>query len=184
MVEPCLDILNALLHRYPQARVTSVVQPLSAADFEAQAHKHLSRQAAGGSIGIIRMTDDRIVLVKRSGMHAGWALPGGTVEHGEDFENAFAREIDEEIGVSLSDIQLVEIESKQFVSPMGKTLDFVLAVFTAEATGSVLPVPTPDARAEGLTVALFQPDDLPAQMVLGDRQKAATYAHKSQDRFE
>lgn len=180
MVEPCLDILNALLHRYPHARVTSVVQPLSAADFEAQAHKHVSRQAAGGSIGIIRMTDDRIVLVKRSGMHAGWALPGGTVEHGEDFENAFAQEI----GVSLSDIQLVEIESKQFVSPMGKTLDFVLAVFTAEATGSALPAPTPDARAEGLTVALFQLDDLPAQMILGDRQKAATYAHKSQDLFE
>jgi ADP-ribose pyrophosphatase YjhB (NUDIX family) len=39
-------------------------------------------------------------------MHAGWALPGGTVENGEDFQGAYEREIVEEVGIQIYDTSL------------------------------------------------------------------------------
>ncbi|MDE1992237.1 MAG: NUDIX domain-containing protein [Rhizobiaceae bacterium] len=169
-------ILSALADLYPDAKVTVAIQPLSTVDYEAQKYKHFSRRALGGAIGIIRNSSGRIVLVERSGMHAGWALPGGTVEEGEDFEIAFRREITEETGIFLEKTRLVEIEQKTFTSPQGEGFDFILAVFTARMQEDELPGETEDAIAEGLNVALFDPAAVPSQMILGDREKIARHA--------
>src|ERR1700754_1104005 len=48
------EILQDLIQRYPNARLTATDQPLPAADFQAQKHKHVSRRASGGAVGIIR----------------------------------------------------------------------------------------------------------------------------------
>jgi ADP-ribose pyrophosphatase YjhB (NUDIX family) len=104
-------------------------------------------------------------------MHAGWSLPGGTVEEGEDFSAAFRREISEEIGVSLDLVDLIEVERKKFISPQGETFDFLLTVFEARMREEELPGPTDDAIAEGLEIALFYPADIPSEMILGDREK-------------
>jgi ADP-ribose pyrophosphatase YjhB (NUDIX family) len=165
--------LNALIRKNPDAHVTQTVQPLSDADFTAQKDKHISRHALGGAVGIVSTTDRQIVLVKRSGMHAGWALPGGTVERGEGFADAFEREVKEEIGVVVRGTHLAAIEKKEFVSPASERLNFLLAVFTAQMKQCTLPAPTADAKAEGLTVALFKLNDLPATMIMGLRQEAA-----------
>lgn len=164
-------IFQALIRQYPDARRTTADQPLSETDFEAQKHKHFSRRALGGAIGIIQNARGQIVLVKRSGMHAGWSLPGGTVEAGEDFSAAFRREIIEEIGVSLDLADLIEVERKKFISPQDESFDFLLAVFEARMREEELPGPTDDAIAEGLEIALFYPADIPSEMILGDRQK-------------
>jgi ADP-ribose pyrophosphatase YjhB (NUDIX family) len=169
------DILDMLVRQYPNARLTTAEQPLPQADFEAQKHKHFSRRALGGAIGIIRNARGRIVLAKRSGMHPGWSLPGGTVEEGEDFSLAFQREIQEEIGVSLDAVELIELERKRFISPHGESFDFLLAVFKAGMHEDTLPSPTDDAIAEGLEIALFDPAGIPAEMILGDRQKLTQY---------
>lgn len=173
-------ILEGLIRRYPNARLTRADQSLSEADFRAQKHKHFSRRALGGAIGIISNGRGQIVLAKRSGMHAGWSLPGGTVEEGEDFFVAFRREILEEIGVSLDGVDLIELEQKKFISPQGETFDFLLAVFEARMPEDNLPGPTDDAVAEGLEVALFSLADIPSEMILGDRQKLAQYLEKSE----
>ena len=165
------EIFQALTRQYPNARLTAADQPVLEADFEAQKHKHFSRRALGGAIGIIHNARGEIVLAKRSGMHAGWSLPGGTVEEGEDFPVAFRREISEEIGVSLDRVDLIELERKKFISPKGETFDFLLAVFEARIREEELPGPTDDALAEGLEIALFYPADIPSEMILGDRQK-------------
>lgn len=167
------EIFHALTRQYPNARLTATDQPLPEADFEAQKHKHFSRRARGGAIGIIHNASGQIVLAKRSGMHAGWSLPGGTVEEGEDFSVAFRREISEEIGVSLDRVNLIELERKKFISPKGETFDFLLAVFEARIGDKQLPGPTDDALAEGLEIDLFFPADIPPEMILGDRQKLA-----------
>ena len=165
------EIVLSLVRQYPNAVLTTVEQPLSADDYAAQKHKHFSRRALGGAVGIIRDGDGRIVLAKRSGMHAGWALVGGTVEAGEDFAVAFGREVSEEVGITLDCIDLVELERKTFVSPEGESFRFLLAVFSARILEGELPPPTSDAQAEGLTVGLFEPSAIPAEMILGDREK-------------
>ncbi len=172
------EIFQTLARQYPSAKLTKAVQPLPEADFEAQKYKHFSRRALGGAIGIIRNARGEIVLAKRSGMHAGWSLPGGTVEEGEDFSVAFRREILEEIGVSLDKLDLIEIERKTFISPHGESFDFALAVFEASMGDEELPAPTDDALAEGLEIALFDPAHIPAEMILGDRQKLEQYLQK------
>jgi ADP-ribose pyrophosphatase YjhB (NUDIX family) len=174
------EILDGLTRQYPNVRLTGADQPLSEADFQAQKHKHFSRRALGGAIGIISNAKGEIVLVKRSGMHAGWALPGGTVEEGEDFSVAFRREIVEEIGVSLDVPYLTEVERKKFISPQGETFDFLLAVFEARMHEEELPEPTDDAVAEGLEACLFYPAEIPSEMILGDREKLTRYLRKSE----
>jgi len=165
------EIFQALIRQFPDARLTTADQPLPEADFEAQKHKRFSCRALGGAIGIIHNARGQIILAKRSGMHAGRSLPGGTVEEGEDFSAAFCREIREEIGVSLDQVDLIDVERKKFISPQGETFDFLLAVFEARMREKELPGPTDDAIAEGLEIALFYPDDIPSEMILGDRQK-------------
>lgn len=158
-----------------EAQFTTVTQLLSAEAFEAQKHKHFSRQARGGAIGIIRSPQGGIVLVRRSGMHAGWALPGGTVERGEEFADAFIREIREEIGISLCQVHLIEMENKTFVSPSNEKFAFPLAVFAARTEECTLPAPTAAALAEGLRAQSFPADDLPDTMIFGDRGKIEAF---------
>ena len=166
-----LAAFESLKTRFPDAQVSEEVQAVSAEDFRLQKEKHMSRQAEGGSIGIIQTPDNFIVLTKRSGLHAGWSLPGGTVEKGEDFLEAYEREILEEIGVKVENTNLMLIEKKKFVSPENESLHFLLAVFTSSMTERELPPKTADAISEGLHVELFSPDNLPEPMILGDRKK-------------
>jgi ADP-ribose pyrophosphatase YjhB (NUDIX family) len=170
--------LQSLLDAYPNTNVTSALQPVSSSDFDAQKHKHLSRSALGGAIGVITTPENRVVLVERNTMHAGWALPGGTVEQNEDFTEAFLREIHEEIGIDLIDVRLREIEIKTFLSPDDESLRFALAVFGAKTEISVLPEATAEAVAEGVNASLFPIDRLPDKIILGDRHKTTAYAGK------
>ncbi|WLP54020.1 NUDIX hydrolase [Agrobacterium fabrum] len=173
--------LQALLNTYPNTNVTSALQPVSSGDFAAQAQKHLSRKALGGAIGVITTMEHRVILVERTAMHPGWALPGGTVEQGEDFASAFLREVHEEIGIDLVDLQLREIEMKTFLSPQGETLKFALAVFAASTEISILPDATHNAASEGLRASLFHIDALPDNMILGDRNKTIAYVQRPTD---
>lgn len=163
--------VKKLISKYPNARVISTVQDISETDFELQRHKHLSRKALGGAVGIITTPSQEIILVERTGMHAGWALPGGTVENGEDFQEAYEREIVEEIGIQLYGTSLFILEKKEFRSPTGKSLNFLLAVFNSYTNIAGLPEATPDAVSEGLVSKIFQVSCLPEKMILSDRNK-------------
>jgi ADP-ribose pyrophosphatase YjhB (NUDIX family) len=166
--------LRELMAAYPAAQTEDVVQALSQDDFDRQGAK--ARGARGGAIGIVVTPGGELVLVRRTGLYRGWALPGGTVEHGEAFDAAFRREIEEEIGVEVTSVSLLLAETKQLISPTGEQARFLLAVFGAHIRDHQLPPPTADAVREGLEAALFHPNRLPDSMILGDRQKLDRYA--------
>lgn len=52
---------------------------------------------------ILVVQDDKVLLVKEAD-DDWWALPGGGVDHGETIESTVVREVEEELGVSASEV--------------------------------------------------------------------------------
>ena len=93
----------------------------------------------------------RIVMLKRAG-HPGkgfWTFPSGFVDRGEPIREAAAREVYEEVGIRVDDLELLDI-----YGAAGATVNLV--VFMARADGQV-----PTIGDESTDVALVDPDDLP-----------------------
>ncbi|KAJ5364487.1 uncharacterized protein N7496_010200 [Penicillium cataractarum] len=77
-------------------------------------------------VGVFVMNSEgKFVLGKRKGSHGAntWALPGGHLEFGESFETCAEREILEETGIQIRDIQFLtatnsvfEAEGKHYVT--------------------------------------------------------------------
>ncbi len=118
-------------------------------------------------------------MVRRSQVHEGWALPGGMVENGETFSEAFEREIMEEVGIKVLETKLAMLEAKTFVSPSQERFQFLLAVYTGRMQEKNLPELTSEAIKEGLEVVLFSPNQIPANMILGDRDKLLAYMQRN-----
>lgn len=57
------------------------------------------------TVDIIIEIEDKIVLIERKNPPPGWALPGGFVDYGEDFETAAAREAEEETGLKVRNLR-------------------------------------------------------------------------------
>ena len=57
------------------------------------------------------MHDDRILLVRRANppLQGEWSIPGGLVEVGETTKEAVVREVQEETGLEIEAVKLVEV---------------------------------------------------------------------------
>ena len=83
-------------------------------------------------VGVMIIKDGKILLGKRKGgTGAGeWGFPGGHLENGETCEEALAREIEEEVGVTVKNIRFLFVANVQRYLPkhyihMGFTAQWV-----------------------------------------------------------
>ena len=62
-------------------------------------------------VGVVVFRDDRVLLIKRGKppRMGDWSLPGGMQEIGETVFEAASREVQEETGVTISDIALIDV---------------------------------------------------------------------------
>jgi molybdenum cofactor cytidylyltransferase len=103
------------------------------------------------AVATIVEIDGRIVMQRRA-VDPGrgkWSFPSGFVDRGEPLRLAAAREVEEEVGIRVDQLELLDVYSEA-----GETV--ALVVFHGRADGQL-----PEAREESLDVALADPDDLP-----------------------
>jgi 8-oxo-dGTP diphosphatase len=116
---------------------------------------------------LVEDREGRVLLVRRRYPPPGWALPGGFVEARETLEEAVARELHEETGLTLG-------TAEQFHAYSGPDRDprhpMVSVVFTATASGEL-------AAGDDAAAARFFPlDALPAEIAFDHRRILADYA--------
>jgi 8-oxo-dGTP diphosphatase len=102
-----------------------------------------------GVSGVVRNARGEILLVRTE--HAGWELPGGSVEAGEELLAALRREVLEESGCALDSIG--QLRGVSF----GVASNTLILVFEAVSTRDA---PRPAAaEAEVLEASWFAPDE-------------------------
>ncbi|MFZ6026171.1 MAG: NUDIX domain-containing protein [Chloroflexota bacterium] len=113
--------------------------------------------------GIVLDNQGRVLLQRhRHWVPDVWGLPGGIVHSGEELEAAFAREVWEETGLTVSEVRLVRV-----VSGYKLRLE---AFFQASVVGETkMQLQT----SEVLSAHFFSPQALPENMLPQQRQIVA-----------
>lgn len=105
--------------------------------------------------GAVIFNDQKQVLVLKHRFRAGsgWGMPGGFLEPGEQPIEALRRELREEIGLEVEDVELFEVRS--FKKPKQ-----VEVLFRARANANVKPLTMEVERAEWFSIDSL-PEGLP-----------------------
>jgi 8-oxo-dGTP pyrophosphatase MutT (NUDIX family) len=126
----------------------------------------LTRAAILGVRGVVRRSDGAVLMVRHSYL-PGWYLPGGGVDPGETFAEAFVREVMEETGVALAGPpRLLSMHLNVGVSRRDH-----VGFFVADAASDDLG-PSPSPR-EIVETGWFPLDRLPEGTTAGTRRRLA-----------
>ncbi len=110
-------------------------------------------------VGAVVLAGELVLLIKR-GVEPSkglWSIPGGAVDIGESLEDACAREVAEETGITVTVGPLVEVVQRVLRDDRGRVeYHYILADYLCRAEAAE-PVAADDA-AEALWVALDQID--------------------------
>ncbi|QKP78735.1 NUDIX domain-containing protein [Methyloligella sp. GL2] len=123
----------------------------------------LRRGMTLGAQGVIVDGEGRVLLVRHS-YRPGWCFPGGGVEWGETLEFALARELEEEVGVSLTGPAVLHgMFSNHSNFPGDHIGVFLVRDWTRQGEYR--------ARGEIAETGMFAPDALPAKTDRGTRNR-------------
>jgi ADP-ribose pyrophosphatase YjhB (NUDIX family) len=117
-------------------------------------------------VGGIVFQDNRVLLVKR-GKEPGlgrWSIPGGAVDVGESVKSALQREIEEETGLEVKVMDLVEIFERIIPDAQGKILyHYVLLDYWCGVEGGQLKAQSDAADAGFFPVLSLETMNLPRE---------------------
>ncbi|MFF5211940.1 NUDIX hydrolase [Streptosporangium sp. NPDC000396] len=126
---------------------------------------------AGTSVVIVD-NEERVLLMRRTDT-GDWGLPGGLMEPGESFEQTGHREVLEETGLRLVEMELIGVFSGPeyfYTYPNGDQVFNVTAAYRGRAVGS----PTCDAT-EADELRFFPVDALPDDILPPEQPILAAY---------
>src|ERR1700733_10760830 len=92
-------------------------------------------------VGAVVAHEGRILLVQRGTEPARgqWSLPGGLIELGEPLERAVVREVEEETGLIVEPVGLIELLDRIYREGERVRYHYVIADFLCRVTGGELP---------------------------------------------
>lgn len=117
-----------------------------------------------GAVTILIDESGRILLEQRRFPKESWGLPGGLMELGESTEDVARREVMEETGLTVKDLQLINVYSgpNHFVVAENGDEFFVVTVayYTRDFEGKL-----EVDKKESISFQFFDPNKLPSKMV-------------------
>lgn len=121
-----------------------------------------------GAVAVIVDEVGRILLQQRRFPYGSWGIPGGLMELGESTEEVAKREVFEETGLKIDDLQLINVYSgaQNFVKAQNGDEFYVVTVayYSHNSVGE-LNVDT----SESITCKFFYTDELPETIVKGHK---------------
>jgi len=118
------------------------------------------------TVDIIILFKGKIILIERKNKPFGWAIPGGFVDYGENFEDAAVREAKEETGLDVKLIEQFHSYSSPDRDPRQHT---VTTVYIANGFG------IPKADDDAINLGFFDEETLPNNIVFDHREIIADY---------
>jgi len=122
---------------------------------------HQPLVVAGAAI-IAQNSTGKVLLVYRTDNHC-WGLPAGSTEPGETVQQTARRELQEETGLTVGTLTLIDVFSgpkMHYQYPNGDVIDSVTTLYRATTNGGELV----QATNETSTAAFFELDDLPTPL--------------------
>ncbi len=134
-----LNLLRAELGLPPLALAPSPLPPVGDHLRELRALVGPRPLFAPGSEVLLRDGQERALLVRQA--HNGlWALPGGSLELGETFEDAARRELREAVGLEAAEFRPLKLSigpACRLTHPNGEVVDRVSQLFEARSKGGL-----------------------------------------------
>lgn len=113
--------------------------------------------------GVIIVNESREVLLIQRADNGLWGIPGGSLELGEKMEETAVREVFEETGLTVGNIELLGIFSGKelnYVYPNGDEVFLVVSIYVStDFTGNMV-----EDGIESNEVRFFNIDNLPSEI--------------------